>query len=583
MKSHIYITPIGEFTIPQQWKELLGEECLSLTASVSERLKILKIDKQCFMSLCKQSNDFVSWYDAQAQRRLSIGKKAKITIEKSKKTMMQKYGCDNPMKSAGLRARHAESLKEYTEDEDRKLKATSKRLFTLKTNLGVSAPSQSDQVRLKIKESRKNIDKSLLKERTVSTNIKRYGVAHPMQLKEFRDKARATNLQKYGKLSKLAKSWPEIIAKLSEFQITPLDTYDSCVPYEQHQAKCNVCGNVFTYHWTYMRTPTSCPRCNKCSTVMERKLADDIENLGVVVERHNKSILEGNEIDIYLPTYKIGIEVNGALTHNSGFNPFPGARPKDKYYHAIKTTNASLKGIKLIHVWEHWGYDKIFDFIKSVLGIEQTKLQARKLKLVEDPQGIQDFFDSNHLHGHAPFEKSFSLVSEEGEVIQAITLIRNKSAYEIKRLATKRNFRVVSGFERLFNHVKHYATSKGVHLIVSYAYRDITPIAEASVYARHGFAEVAKTGPMLSFWADSTIKTLDGEIIVRRGIYSREKFQKHKLAKFDGTFVKGKIFHFVRTETAEENLKRLEVYPIYNSGCYKFEFYINSGTNSFKR
>jgi hypothetical protein len=254
MKSHIYITSNGEFTIPQQWKELLGEECLSLTVSVSERLKILKIDKQCFMALCKQSNDFVSWYDAQAQRRLSIGKKAKNTIEKSKKTMMQKYGCDNPMKSADLRARHAESLKAYTADEDRKLKATSKRLSTLKTNLGVSAPSQSDQVRLKIKESRKNIDKSLLRERTVSTNFERYGVAHPMQLKEFRDKARATNLQKYGKLAKFAKSWPEIVAKLSEFQITPLDTYDSCVPYEQHQAKCNVCGNVFTYHWTYMRT-----------------------------------------------------------------------------------------------------------------------------------------------------------------------------------------------------------------------------------------------------------------------------------------------------------------------------------------
>ena len=69
--------------------------------------------------------------------------------------------------------------------------------------------------------------------------------------------------------------------------------------------------------------------------------------------------LDKKEVDIYLPELNIGIEVNGALSHNSGFSPFDSL-PKSPSYHKDKSDLALSKGIRLFHFWEHWDHDKIF-------------------------------------------------------------------------------------------------------------------------------------------------------------------------------------------------------------------------------
>lgn len=97
------------------------------------------------------------------------------------------------------------------------------------------------------------------------------------------------------------------------------------------------------------------------SSHYETCLINFLKTLGVSnIELHNRAILDGLEIDIYLPDYKLGIEFNGDYYHSSAF--------KDKYYHQHKSLLAINKGINLIHIWEHeWNDPGVCQNIKELV------------------------------------------------------------------------------------------------------------------------------------------------------------------------------------------------------------------------
>ena len=64
---------------------------------------------------------------------------------------------------------------------------------------------------------------------------------------------------------------------------------------------------------------------------------------------HNRQILGGQELDIYIPSKKLAIEFNGDYWHSTAF--------KDIDYHQIKSINCIKKGIRLIHIFEHEWYN----------------------------------------------------------------------------------------------------------------------------------------------------------------------------------------------------------------------------------
>lgn len=99
---------------------------------------------------------------------------------------------------------------------------------------------------------------------------------------------------------------------------------------------------------------SGCPLCatnlgNKGSK-KEEDIILFIKSLGIDnIERHNKSILNGKEIDIYLPEIKLGIEYCGSAFHASDGNIYEN---KDKYYHRDKFLLARSKGIHLITIFD---------------------------------------------------------------------------------------------------------------------------------------------------------------------------------------------------------------------------------------
>jgi hypothetical protein len=49
---------------------------------------------------------------------------------------------------------------------------------------------------------------------------------------------------------------------------------------------------------------------------------------------------------------------------------------------------------------------------------------------------------------------------------------------------------------------------------------------------------------------------------------------KHKLRDLEGAYTKDGVFHFDTSRSASDMLKDIQIYELYNSGCWKFTYNI---------
>lgn len=108
-------------------------------------------------------------------------------------------------------------------------------------------------------------------------------------------------------------------------------------------------------HGDFQQVPYShiqghgCPKCNLCHKKLENSVAQFVEELGYTIIRGNRSILYDKdtkfykEIDIYIPSLKAAIEVNGVYWHKLHEIKKPG-------YHIKKNKLFKENGIKLLNV-----------------------------------------------------------------------------------------------------------------------------------------------------------------------------------------------------------------------------------------
>lgn len=179
----------------------------------------------------------------------------------------------------------------------------------------------------------------------------------------------------------------------------------------------------------------------------------------------NKKILEGQEIDIYLPDYKIGIEFNGTFWHSDLF--------KEKNYHLNKSKLAEKLGIRLIHIYQYeWDNNKIKEKIKQLLRIAngkvENKIYARKCEVKQIMnREAKSFNEATHLQGHRNAQVTYGLFYKD-ELVQLMSFSRTKynknlkdeNSWEIIRGCPGSNNIVIGGVSKLFSHfVKDYNPS----------------------------------------------------------------------------------------------------------------------------
>lgn len=214
------------------------------------------------------------------------------------------------------------------------------------------------------------------------------------------------------------------------------------------------------------------------------------------IEENNRTILEGKEVDIYIPSKKLAIEYDGLFYHSEM------AGHKDRRYHLNKTIKCLQKGIRLIHIFsDEWINKRSIceNRLRNILHVSKNKIYARKCNVISiTSQESNAFLNTYHIQGEDKSRIKLGLLYNE-ELIAVMTFsigrnmmgtLREENSYELSRYASKNN--VVGGASKLLHHfIKHYKPLK----IISYADRRWS---EGNLYNKLGFTQMKYSAP--SYW-----------------------------------------------------------------------------------
>jgi uncharacterized protein YbbK (DUF523 family) len=585
---HVFKSGELSFLIPDQWKECLGEDVLSYSKSIRSRLDELKISRRNFLDCLKAiCPEFVEWYSPKKESELvsierygvPVATMSEETKQKIRHTNRLKYGADSPLQNIEVEEKRRATVRaRYGVDNVFQLKSTQKKSTeTLNRNYGVSHPMQSKEIRQKCLESvtkahelnkiRINTINGRINSSATQDKFSRFiSTKRPFDILgiEFSKESTVSN---YNKLHELF-----LFEQLRELDYEPLAgelEKVSSLPTKDLMGKSIrvkhiLCGNETEVHFLPSGL-SQCKFCTKGHTLLERQLINEFK--GFDIYPADRSL--GFEIDILFKSMLIGFELNGAFTHNSGYVPYSGATPKPKNFHAEKTIKAAEHGIRLYHLWEDWGKDKIISIMKAKLSLFDKTFYARKLTVKfygQKDERVSAFLAKNHVKGPCSFVFAACLVDND-TIIQCITFRRKGQDLEIARNATLLNSQVVGGFSRLFKHsverIRRYFPF--CTKIITFADRDLTPIAGNSVYLRNGFEFIGNTGLTLSYFVSRRIQGCPE--FIKGTVVPRQVFQKQNLAKI---FANCETFKYDDSLTEQQMLFDLGIYPVYNSGCWKY-------------
>lgn len=461
---------------------------------------------------------------------------------------------------------------------------------TCEEKYGYSNPFKSKEVQEKIKKT--NLEKygyevsskaPEVKEKMRQTNQERYGVDAPLQAKEYLDKAKATTLERYGvenplssselrekgkktSLEKYGTEWPQqnedikkkvaynrmknfyerlFTTKRLDLASTPLFSWDEYEGSKKlYNFKCNICGQIFQDTLKNGNIPL-CPTCYPKNGGISKeenfvyKYVTDIYKGPIM--KNTKLILQGLELDMYLPEKKIAIEYDGLYWHSDD--------KKGKNYHLNKTIECEKRGIRLIHIFsDEWAKNKEIckSIINSALGIYDKKIGARKCKVKEiDLTTAKNFLEKNHLQGYTGSKIRIGLYLDE-ELIAVLCL--NNSRYnqnytwEITRYAGKINYQIIGAFPKMLKFFREKYSGS----IITYSDRSKFT---GDVYRKNGFTELPPTEPNYYYTKSS---------------YERESRLTFQKAKLISSYPELKDF------TENEITQMLGYRRFYDCGNWKF-------------
>lgn len=266
--------------------------------------------------------------------------------------------------------------------------------------------------------------------------------------------------------------------------------------------------------------------------------------------RDRKTLGNGQELDIYIPSKRLAIEFNGDYWHN--------ADRLGSKYHQQKTIECAKKGIQLIHIFEHEWLDnnthkKILKLIESKVDNSRlNKIYARKCEIRQvDIQTEREFINKYHIQNYVSSRVAYGIYLDK-EIISIMTFgsprFGNKAEWELLRYCTKDDIVIVGGAEKLF---KHFIKNNKPTSVVSYC--DISKF-NGKVYTKLGFKVTAEdiTSPNYK-WLKYNSNSID--------VLTRYQTQKNRLLELGyGNYGK----------TEDEIMNNLGYIKIYDSGNLRF-------------
>lgn len=316
-----------------------------------------------------------------------------------------------------------------------------------------------------------------------------------------------------------------------------------------YKFRCCVCNNEFEDN-LYSGNIPRCLVCNphnRFKSTIETEILNFLHLHGVTTKHHDRSILDGEEIDILIPQLNLGIECNGIYWHSE----LSGG--KNKHYHLNKTKLSLNKNTNLMHILD-WEWRCKQDIIKSILLSKINKSQkiyARKCIIKEISNDEKSkFLTYNHIQGDDTSSIRLGLYYEN-ILVCLMTFIKSrydkKYQYELSRYCNLLNTNVIGGASKLFNYfIKNY----DVNSIVTYSDRRLFT---GNLYKQIGMSFVDNTPPGYHYFHKN------------KGVpIERTHFQKHKLSK--------KLEKFDINLSEWQNMQLNGYDRIWDCGHMKFEW-----------
>lgn len=421
-----------------------------------------------------------------------LGFKSEKIQNKKKETCIERYGVDNRRKNP-----------EYIN--------TLKQKFLIK--YGISNPANTSSANAKRK----------------ATNIIRYGYENPCSNPIVIDKIKSTNIEKYGVSTALLLPDNRASALATRKDETVYEKLDNPIWLAEHKhfpstLMSEQLGVAFSTILCYYKKHNII-RPTSIVSKYELQLASFLEANHIQYECNNRTILDGKEIDIFLPEFNIGIEIDGLYWHSDQFKT-------DKFYHIKKNELATSKNIQLIHITDSELNNKleiVHNRILAKIGKSQ-KYYARKCSIVElDSNTYTNFMIMHHMQGSAVASVRIGLQYDNQVIaIMSFSKARYNKNYKWELIRYASVGTVVGGASRLF---KYFLKKYTPESIISYA--DLR-WNTGSVYEKIGMTYDHTSLP--NYW-----------YIVNGQLVHRSSYQKHKL--------NSKLLLFDNTLSERDNMK----------------------------
>lgn len=437
-------------------------------------------------------------YKLHCSRRCCAIHNAAKSAEKRKETCIEKYGTEHPIGSVKVRTKIAESVKE---------------------KYGVVNVSHVSEV----------------KEKKKRTLIKNYGVDHPLKSNEIKEKVQQTLQDRYGvkHVSYIGKTEDEIALLQDINKIIALNQEFNLYAISQ---KYNLSDRALRE----ILEKNNISAIHHVTSSFEKDVAAYVSSVCSDIVLSDRKILNGKEIDIYVPSMKLGFECNGAYWHSE----IAGGRNKD--YHIDKLNLAAESGARIFYIWDYDWYNKrpiVESMISNLFG-KSRRIYARQCTIrALSKKEERAFFNQSHIQGFTPSAIAYGLIFD-GKVCAAMSF--GKSRYdktidwELLRFANALNIAVSGGASRLLS---AFFKDHNDASLISYSHKHIS---NGNLYKTLGFTFARTTGP--SYYYTKDYKTFA----------NRVTYQKHKLCKL--------LDNFDPALTEWENMKNNKYDRIWDCG-----------------
>jgi len=318
---------------------------------------------------------------------------------------------------------------------------------------------------------------------------------------------------------------------------------------------CNKVGANGKPHGYFFASPDlflqgkGCPACGHQLSNNENEIYEFV--VGLVgkenVIHRDTSVLDGQELDIYIPSNNLAIEYNGLRWHSELFG-------KDKYYHLNKTEQCHKKGITLFQIFEDeylLHKELVLDKISQALNKNEfnKKIGARNCDVKNITKDeAKKFLDTYHIQG---FSKATVYIGAfyMSELVAVMTFKTEKiggSSWVLNRFCGNTSYKIQGIAGKLFSYfIKTYNPKS----ITSFLDRRWEDIRKSTLYEILGFCEHNILAPE----------------------YRYTKFQGERIHKFNfRKKVLSRKYGLPLSLTEHEMARTLSYYRIWDCGLVKY-------------